>query len=260
MPQRDAAVFTKVFKHRSNPETQNKMQKVSLVIPVYNEAGLIDSLVRSYYNRVIKKIPKSELIVAEDGSSDGTKEILIKLKKDVPFRLVSGKERKGYNKAVKDALRIPKNDIILFSDSSGQHNPADFFKMAKYIDDYDMVIGYKYLRKDPTWRVFFSRIYNFLIKIFFGFDVRDINCGFRIIKKKVIDDVLKETGTFKKYCVFSEFTLRAYKKGYKIKEVPIHHEWRTVGEKKSFSLWNILKVVLILVLDIVRLRIVLGKK
>ena len=237
-----------------------KITKISLVIPVYNEAGIIEPLVRSYYKNLIRKIPQSEFIIAEDGSTDGTKGILKELNKKIPFVLVMSSKRKGYNMAVKDALKIPKNNIIFFSDSSGQHEPKDFFELSKYINDFDIIIGYKSSRQDPYYRVFLSRWYNVLVRMLFGLKLRDINCGFRIVKKSVIDDVLRECKTFEKYCAFSEFTLRAYKKKYRIKEVPIHHYRRHIGEKKSFFIWNIILVVFIVIWDLIRLRAEMSSK
>jgi glycosyltransferase involved in cell wall biosynthesis len=180
------------------------------VIPVYNEAHIIENLVKSYYNEVIAKIPGSELIIAEDGSTDGTKDILKKLRKKLPFILISGNIRKGYNKAVKDALAMPKNDIIFFSDSSGQHSPGDFFKLAREIGKYDMVIGYKHARKDPHFRIILSKGYNLITRLLFGVPLHDINCGFRIIKREVVKNLLKETTTFKlKFSLSTKFQIQS---------------------------------------------------
>src|SRR3989338_1132806 len=172
------------------------MQKISIVIPVYNEAENIDSLVRSFY-KILEKLPDSEMIIAEDGSTDGTKEKLTQLKNQILFTLISGEKRKGYNQAVKDALKTSKKDIILFSDSSGQHDPNDYFLLSKYINDYDMVVGYKSQRQDPLFRLILSKGYNLILRLLFGIKLHDINCGFRLIKRNVIEDILPQTNTFK---------------------------------------------------------------
>ena len=123
-----------------------------------------------------------------------------------------------------------------------------------------MVVGYKINRKDSLYRIILSRWYNYLIRLMFRLKTNDINCGFRIIKKEVIDNVLKETKTFKKYCTFSEFTIRAYKKGYKIRELPIKHFRRIMGRKKSFFVWNIVWVSIVVLYDLLRLKYSLSKK
>ena len=137
-------------------------------------------------------------------------------------KLISGRERKGYTKAFKDALSIAKTELIFFSDSDGQHDPTDVFKWLKEMDENDIVGGYKYPRRDPAYRIAISKIYNFLIYLLFGLKMRDIDSGFKVIKKKVIDSMLSEV-TEMKYCVMSEFVLKAYLAGYRIGEVPVRH-------------------------------------
>ena len=70
--------------------------KLSIVILVWNEADVIEEVVKDYYSKIICKSPGSELIVAEDGSDDGTKEILTKLATELPIKLIMGEKRKGY--------------------------------------------------------------------------------------------------------------------------------------------------------------------
>lgn len=88
------------------------MKQISLVILVYNEAEIIEKVINDFYNSVINKIPGSEFIVAEDGSTDGTKEILQRICQSIPIRLVCGDERKGYTRAMRDAFGLPENDLI----------------------------------------------------------------------------------------------------------------------------------------------------
>jgi len=208
-------------------------QKLSVVIPVYNESGVIEGVVRSFYEKVIKKNPGAALIIAEDGSTDGTKELLERIKKDIPFTLISGKNRKGYARAFKDALAMAKTDLVFFSDSDGQHDPDDFYKLLKEIDHYDIVGGYKAPRRDPLHRSVISAGYNLFIWLLFGLKMRDIDAGFKLIRKEVIDSVLKNV-TSLKYCVMSEFIIRAYMAGYRIKEVPIVHYPRKTGATTIF--------------------------
>jgi glycosyltransferase involved in cell wall biosynthesis len=235
------------------------IKNISLVMPAYNEAKVIERVVRCYYNNFFKKCKNSEFIIAEDGSDDGTKEILKRLNKEIPFKLVTGNERKGYVTGVRDALKLAKKDYIFFSDSGGGHDINDFFKLAKFMKNYDMVIGYKKIRKDPLNRIILSRGYNFIIGLIFNIWFKDIDCGFRIIKKNVVDDVLKNTKTLN-YCIFSEFTIRAFKKGYKIKQYPVKHFRRYIEKIKTFKLMKIPKIMTSLFFGLLRIRLELLKK
>ena len=236
----------------------NLIKNISLIMPVHNESKVIERVVRTYYNNFFKKCKNSEFIIAEDGSDDGTKDILKRLKKEIPFKLLTSDERKGYARGVKDALKLATKDYVFFSDSGGGHAPNDFWKLAEFIKDYDMVIGYKEIRKDLLNRIILSRGYNFIIGLIFNIWFRDIDCGFRIIKKSVIDDILKETNTLN-YCIFSEFTIRAYKKGYKIKEYPVKHFRRYIEKIKTFAPLKLPKIILSLLIGLLRIRLELFK-
>lgn len=232
--------------------------KVSLVIPVYNEAKVIEEVIRDCHKKIISKLPGSEFIISEDGSNDGTKEILKKLEKELNLRLVMGDERKGYPKSIRDALQLPKNELVLFSDSDGQHEPDDFWKLLEKTGKCDIVIGHKLKRNDPFHRLIFSRGYNFLVGLLLGLWLKDVDSGFRIYKKKVLKDVLKKSATLKE-CTNSEITIRAFKKGYKVCEVPVKHYARKYGETKSFKASKLAKVIYELFTGLLRLRSELNK-
>jgi glycosyltransferase involved in cell wall biosynthesis len=223
-------------------------KKISLVMPVYNAAGTIEKVVDSYYAEVIQKLPGSEFIIAEDGSNDGTKEILAKLAKKYKIRLVSGKERKGYIKAVQDALKLPKNELIFLSDSDGEHSAKDFWNLLELSEEADLVIGFKKNRK-PFYRTFISKLNNFLIGLFFGLWLHDANCGFRLLKKPVVSEISQKTGTLN-YASNAEFVIRAFKAGYKIKETGVSH---SEVESVVFPITKMPKVILIQLLDLVKL-------
>ncbi len=227
--------------------------KISLIIPVHNEVDIIEQVIRNYYKEVISKIPGSEFIVAEDGSVDGTKEVLQKVAKELPITLVSSDQRKGYAKAVWDAFKLPKNDIIFFSDSDGQHSPGDFWKLITFIEDFDIITGYKFPRQDTSMRCFISSVMNFIIWIIFGIKMRDINCGFRVMKRKVIDSVLKDRiiSDF----ISTEFIIRVYEKGYRVAEVPIRHYSRPYGDSRWLSAKKLPKIISKLLFNFLMIKI-----
>jgi len=209
-------------------------KKITIIVPVHNEAGTIEHVVRDFYEKIAGKMPHAQFVIAEDGSTDGTKEILKKLQKELPFTLVSTATRKGYSKAFYDVLKLARTELVFFSDSDGQHEPSDVYKLLEKIGEYDIVGGYKHPRRDPAHRVILSRGYNFLIRFLFGLNMRDIDSGFKVIKKTVIDDVLKNPLRFD-CCVMSEFVLKAHLSGYKITEVPVSHYPRKAGSSTIFT-------------------------
>ena len=166
------------------------MKSLSVVIPVYNEAEVTEDVILGFYKHVINKYKDSVLIVAEDGSTDGTKEILKKLKKKIPMRLVMGDERKGYLRAVKDALMLADSDLVFFSDSDNTHDPRDFWKLMKNINGCDIATGVRKNRKDAFYRIFLSAAYNSIIRFVFGVDAKDTNVGFKLMRKEVAKDIV----------------------------------------------------------------------
>lgn len=215
---------------------------VSIVMLVYNEVEIIEKVVREYYDKVSSKIDDVEFIIAEDGSTDGTKEILKKLGDELPLKIVSGTERKGYVKAYKDSIKLPQKEIIFFTDSSGKHNPDDFWKMIDYIYDYDIVSGYKVNRKDPFYRIVMTKVFNTLVNLYFGTHFKDIDSGFKLIRRKAMCSILEDNWIVTDLISF-EIMVRLFYRGYKIKEVPVSHKKRENGSSRGLPIKKIPKVV-----------------
>lgn len=229
-----------------------KTKKISLIIPVHNEVDIIEEVIRNYYKEVISKIPGSEFIVAEDGSSDGTKEVLRKIAKELPITLVSSAQKKGYSKAAWDAFKLARNEVIFFSDSDGQHSPGDFWKMIPFIEDFEVINGYKFPRQDTRMRRFISSAMNLIVWALFGIKLRDINCGFRVIRKEVIDDILKD-GIISDF-ISTELIIRIHKKRYKIVEIPIRHYSRPYGDSHWLTNKKLPKIISKLLLNFLRIK------
>jgi len=241
-PQLNHLVFKQGQSHPSHVSTERLVDKqkqacqdnFSIVMPVFNEARVIEKVITDFYSIVIKQMPGSRLIIMEDGSDDGTKDILKNLKRKIPFTLISTKYRKGYTRAFKDALKNAGADLIFFSDSDGQHNPYDVLHILGERRGFDIVSGCKSPRRDPFYRQFISKIYNTFFFLLFGLKMKDINSGFKLIRKTVVDQVLPEVQDME-YCVMSEFILKSFLSGYKIKEIPVDHFSRRHGSTNIFK-------------------------
>ena len=220
----------------------NVKVSISIVMLVYNEAEIIEKVIRDYYDNVASKLEQVEFIVAEAGSVDGTKEILARLADELPIRLVSGEERKGYVQAYKDSIRLPVNDVIFFTDSSGKHDPSDFWKLVEYIDDYDVVSGYKEHRKDPFYRIVMTKVFNTCVNLYFHSHFKDIDSGFKLIRRQAIESILEDRWIVTDLISF-EIMVRLFYRGYRIKEIPVSHRPRENGASRGLPLKKIPKVV-----------------
>lgn len=232
-----------------------KNYKISLIIPVHNEVDIIERVIKNYYEEVISKIPGSEFIVAEDGSNDGTKEVLTRIAQKLPITLILGNERKGYARAVRDALMLTKNEVVFFSDSDGQHKVSDFWKLLPFIEDFDIVTGYKSPRLDPPFRLFISRIMNIFISLIFGYFFRDINSGFKLYRKSALDLLLEKSVELDFISV--ELMIKACIMKMRIAEVPVLHFERKFGKSRGLPISRLPKAVTKLLFGLMKMRLCL---
>jgi glycosyltransferase involved in cell wall biosynthesis len=214
---------------------------ISVLLPVYNEAKVISDVVRTFHDEICRKV-SAALVLAEDGSTDGTKEILASLKREFPMVLLSGLDRKGYAKAVSDALRSCSSDWVFFSDSDGQYSASDFWKLWKNRDDYDMIIGSKVRRSEGAHRIILAKGFHKIVNGLFRLNLHDGDCGFRLIRKEVIRSVIDKV-KFLDYSFWAEFTIRSCLEGFRVCEVPINHSSRTHGDTHIYKPSKILMII-----------------
>jgi len=138
-----------------------KRYSISLVFPAYNEIDNVDRLVRDA-DRVGKKISDDyEIIVVDDGSTDGTGARLEQLKKDFPRLVVyTHSPNKGYTAALRTGFTNARKDLIFYSDADNQFDLEEIPRLIEKIDDHDIVVGYRKDRQDPWLRKFVSRCFN----------------------------------------------------------------------------------------------------
>jgi len=209
-------------------------EPVSILMPVSNEVDVIESAIEEWVNTVFKYLPDGSEFFVEDGAStDGTKEILQRLSRKYPFIRVDYKDRKdGFANAAKRLYAGAKCPLVFFTDSDGQYVAKDFWILARYIDDYDMVRGAKVGRKDPIGRRLASFIFNKAVHFLFTVSYDDINCAFHIFKKEVIDDLLPQLKVMKTL-VNTEMLLRAEISNYRIKQCYVMHRVRKFGKSRG---------------------------
>ncbi len=215
---------------------------VSVIISAYNEVETIEQEIRSFYKIIVSQIPGSELIVAEDGSTDGTKQILSRLVNELNIIHSTAIIRKGFALALRDAVNLTKCPYIFLSDAGNKHNPKDFWRLYPLRKKFGHVVGKKSNRTDQLYRQFLTWSYNKLISFYFGVKVRDADSGFHIIKQEIAKKVFNEEW-FNKDLIASEITLRIIYSGVPVKEVPISYGQRK-GESRGLPLNKIPGVII----------------
>ena len=228
---------------------------VSVIINVFNEAGTIEREIREIHAEIIQKLPGSELIVAEDGSTDGTKEILARLKSELGIIHSTSAERKGYARAFRDAVALAKNPFVFFSDTGGKQNFADFWKLYPHCGQYGIVSGYRAGRRDQLYRRLMTWTYNFLLRLYFHVHFRDADAGFRIYQIAVIRKIANEVW-INRNLISSELALRAVYSGFEVKEVPVPYLQRA-GPSRGLPTGKIPKVIVSVLRNFSRLKKIL---
>lgn len=211
---------------------RHKLDKLSVFFPAYNEEENIKSTVE-FALRILPSVAKKwEVIIVNDGSTDKTLTIAKDLsKRNKGVRVVNHEVNRGYGAAFKSGFYNARFPWITFTDADGQF---DFSEIDRFIKtqretNADLVIGYYKNRQVPFIRKLNSFLWQAVVYLLFGLKVRDIDCGFKLVSKRVIDKIPKlksERGAF----ISSEFLIKAQKKGFKIVEIPVSHYPRKAGK------------------------------
>jgi glycosyltransferase involved in cell wall biosynthesis len=214
---------------------------VSVIITVYNEAGTIEKEILDINSKILSRLPCSELIIAEDGSTDGTKEIISRYVSDWGVIHSTAPQRKGYMKALKDAMKIAKNPYIFFSDTGGKFYFDDFWKLYEKRYKYSLVIGVRSKRSDQLYRRFLTLSYNFLLRRYFNVDLEDADSGFRIYSKELINKICNEEWK-NTFLIGSELTLRTIFSGCKVGYIEVAYKERS-GVSRGLPPQQIIKAI-----------------
>lgn len=208
---------------------------VSVVMPVYNEAGSIEATLRELYD-TLSPVVRLEIVVCEDGSRDGTREILRRLAGELPLKLVLGEARKGYSRAVADGFRACTGPYVFCLDSDGQGDPHDFEAFAQFASEADVVMGYRVPRIDTLSRRGMSGFFKIIYRLVLGVRLRDPSCSYVVMSRRALDHLLAipTLGTFSEG-FWWEFSARLERAGFRFVEVPIKHRARAAGQTRVYK-------------------------
>ena len=209
--------------------------EVSIVLPAYNEVKRIEDTVERTAAALREISSSFEIIIAEDGSKDGTDRICESLARKYDFvKHLHSNERQGRGRALNRAFRSARGDILGYIDVDLATDMKHLLELIQSIrDGYDFATGSRMLPqsnvKRPFKRGFASKGFNFLTRLMLGSKLYDHQCGFKSFRRDALFalmDKIKDTHWFWD----TELFVRAQRAGYKIKEFPV--EWKQGGTTK----------------------------
>jgi dolichyl-phosphate beta-glucosyltransferase len=211
------------------------IERISIVMPAYNEEKRIGKSLEQIKNYIAGKKESFEIIVVDDGSSDGTVKVVEEF--DLDVKIIKSEKNMGKGNAIKKGMLAATGDVTLFMDSDASADIREFEKFYPYLEEHDVVVGSRKLHEDSivVSEGFLRRTIGLwghkLIDVVIRSDVKDLLCAFKMYSKKAREEIFKKqisNGMASDY----EAIFLAEKLGFKIKELPIKWEHQEGGTAK----------------------------
>jgi glycosyltransferase involved in cell wall biosynthesis len=208
------------------------MEKVSVVIPVYNEQNNLRPLTEELLRVLEGSDIPSEILFVDDASTDDSPMVLRELVSNYRnIRVLTFEYNCGQSAAFDAGFRNASGDIIVTMDADMQNDPADIPKLLENIDDYDMVCGWRWNRQDSFSKRISSKIANAVRRKNLNDRFKDVGCSLKAYHKKCFERLKLFKGMHRFLPILFEM------EGFKVLEVKVNHRQRAADESK-YNLWN----------------------
>lgn len=213
------------------------MKKIVAVIPTYNERDNITNLIGC----LLKIDPRLEILVVDDSSPDGTSDCVERIaQQNRKVSIIKRPAKLGLGSAYVDGFKHGLQmgaDCIIQMDADFSHDPAYVSEFLKRIEEFDVVIGSRYVKgvnvvNWPIQRLVLSYLANLYTRIVTGLPIYDATSGFKCIRRQVLESIDLNSIISDGYCFQIEVNIRAWRKGFRICEVPIVFVERRSGRSK----------------------------
>ena len=208
------------------------LPSLSLVLPVHNEAENLRWLLPHIATVVPTMAQAYEVVVVDDGSTDGSgalaRELAASLGMDL--QVVRHERKSGYGATVGDGLRAARRDYVAFTDADGQFEVADFALLIPLLDGADLVGGWREERQDAAMRSVVSWVFNTLVLILYRLPYRDLDCAMKVMRRAVLDTVELRA---RSALMNTELYYKARHAGFRIAQHPVPHHPRRAGRRSG---------------------------
>ncbi|MBK9007251.1 MAG: glycosyltransferase family 2 protein [Anaerolineae bacterium] len=216
------------------------MSSISAVFPAYNDGGSIASMISAASVALRQVSNDFEIVVVNDGSADYTTTVLDEMRNRYPeLRIIHHPVNKGYGAALRSGFKAATKDWVFYTDGDSQYNPLELPLLVSALHEgADAANGYKLSRNDSILRTIIGRAYHNLVKIFFGIRIRDVDCDFRLIPRRILNEIELESVSG---AICLEMVKKIEDAGYVFAEVPVNHYSRKYGVSQFFVPWRIIR-------------------
>ena len=212
---------------------------ISLVIPVYNEEDNIKKVVADGLSMLSQLARDFEIIIVESGSTDNTAAVVDQMaKENERVRIIHQGAKLGLGSALKEGFGTARYEYIFYIDGDNPYRMSEFIRGFPLLQQADVVCGYRVNRQDPPIRAFYSKAFNLLMRTLFGVKVRDVQIGFKMMRKSIFDRVKLTTDSM---FIDAELLIKAQKAGYRITELGVEYLGKPSG-KSSVTFRDVLKI------------------
>lgn len=219
--------------HQQRPRQQQQRNQqswadISVVVPLYNEEESLRELHGQLRSTLGRMNSRYEIIFVDDGSTDRSFQVLRDLKRiDRHVKIVRFRRNYGKSAALAVGFDKAQGNIVVTMDADLQDDPAEIPALKKKLDDgYDLVSGWKKIRRDPITKTIPSKFFNAVTGLMTGIRIHDFNCGLKAYRKDVVKTV-KVYGELHRYV-----PVLAHWEGFRVGEIPVLHRSRKYGKTK----------------------------
>lgn len=207
---------------------------ISVFLPAFNDEKTIGKLVTEALALLPSLADDYEVIVINDGSVDSTAAVLDELAKTSKhFRVIHHPRNQGYGAALRSGFRAAVKELVFYTDGDGQYDMNELALLVPLMKDkVDVVNGYKIKRQDDPHRAVTGAVYNRMARLFFRIPIRDVDCDFRLIRRKALERISLNS---RSGAICVELVHKLASSGCVFKEVPVHHFERPYGRSQFFT-------------------------
>lgn len=218
----------------SDSNLDTPVKSLTLFFPCYNEKDAIGPLTKKTLNVAASICDDFEILLIDDGSSDGTSELADELANQYPqVRAVHHPRNSGYGAALQTGFRNASKEYVFYTDGDGQFDIAELPRLIPLAAHFDIVSCYRIKRQEGGLRRFNAFCWTALMRLLFNLKIKDIDCAFKLYKRDIFDHIeMHSTGAL----IDTEILARAQRQGYTITQMGVHHYPRLTGQSTGSNI------------------------